>query len=56
MLASAVGPLFLASCVETTGSYAAAFYTLSALVAALAVATMVVPIPPGAQRLRAAVR
>ena len=36
VLASAVGPLFLASFVETTGSYAAGFYTLSALVAALA--------------------
>jgi MFS family permease len=54
VLASAVGPLFLASFVEATGSYAAGFYTLSAAVAALAVATLVVPIPPGAQRLSAA--
>ena len=53
VLASAVGPLFLASFVETSGSYAAGFYTLSALVAALAVATVVVPIPPGAQPQRA---
>jgi MFS family permease len=56
VLASAVGPLFLASFVETTGSYAAGFYTLAAAVAALALATLVVPIPPGAQRLRAGVR
>jgi hypothetical protein len=49
VLASAIGPLFLASFVETTGSYAAGFYTLAAAVAALAIATLVVPIPPGAQ-------
>ena len=56
VLASAVGPLFLASFVERTGSYAAGFYTLSVLVAALAAATLVVPIPPGAQRLHEPVR
>jgi MFS family permease len=56
VLASAIGPLFLATFVETTGSYAAGFYTLAAFVAALAVATLVVPIPPGAQSLRAAGR
>jgi MFS family permease len=56
VLASAVGPLFLASFVEATGSYAAGFYTLAAAVAALAVATLVVPIPPGAERLNAAAR
>ena len=50
VLASAVGPLFLACFVETTGSYAAGFYALAAVVAALAVAAMVVPIPAGAQR------
>jgi MFS family permease len=54
VLASAVGPLFLASFVERTGSYAAGFYTLAAFVAALAVATLVVPIPPGAQPQRMA--
>ena len=42
VLASAVGPLFLAGFVETSGSYAAGFCTLSAMVAALAVATIVV--------------
>ena len=48
VLASAVGPLFLALWVETTGSYAAAFYALAAVVAALAVAAALVPIPAGA--------
>jgi MFS family permease len=45
VLASAVGPLLLAMCVRTTGSYAAAFYALAAMVAALAVAALVVRIP-----------
>lgn len=35
VLASAVGPLLLAACVELTGSYAAMFYALAAVVAAL---------------------
>jgi MFS family permease len=48
VLASAIGPVFLAQWVETTGSYAAAFYALSAVVAALAVAAALVPIPAGA--------
>ena len=56
VLASAVGPLVLAQCVDWTGAYSAGFYGLALVVAALALATMVVPIPPGAQRLRAAVR
>ena len=50
VLASAVGPLFLAGFVSTTGSYAAGFYTLAALVAVLAAVTLIVPIPPGAGR------
>ncbi len=50
VLASAVGPLLLALCVEATGSYAAAFYLLAALVAALGVAATVVPMPEGAER------
>src|SRR6185503_7481049 len=33
VLASAVGPLLLAVCVSQTGSYAAAFYSLAAVVA-----------------------
>ncbi len=45
VVASAVGPLILALSVETTGSYATAFYALAAVVAGLAVATAVVPIP-----------
>jgi MFS family permease len=45
VLASAVGPLLLAQCVEWTGSYAPAFYVLAAVVALLAVAAAVVPLP-----------
>ena len=49
VLASAVGPLFLAAWAERTGSYAAAFYVLAAVVAALAVAAALVPVPEGAR-------
>jgi MFS family permease len=49
VLASAVGPLFLALWVERTGSYSAAFYALAAVVAALAVAAAAIPIPRGAE-------
>ena len=52
VLASAVGPLFLAVWVERTGSYAAAFYVLAVITAALGVAACVVPIPAGAQLQR----
>jgi hypothetical protein len=45
VLASAVGPLLLAVWVETTGSYASAFYALAAIVAMLAVAAAVVRMP-----------
>jgi MFS family permease len=49
VVASAVGPLLLAVCVETTGSYRAAFYALAGVVAALALATVLVPVPAGAE-------
>jgi len=52
VLASAVGPLFLAVWVERTGLYAAAFYVLAVLTAALGVAACVVSIPPGARLQR----
>lgn len=45
VLASAVGPLLLAGCVELTGSYAAMFYILSAVVAALGLWAWVAPTP-----------
>jgi len=45
VLASAVGPLLLAACVEMTGSYAAMFYMLSAAVGLLASAAATVPMP-----------
>ncbi len=49
VFASAVGPLLLAQCVALTGSYAAAFYGLAAVVAALGVAAAVVPMPAAVQ-------
>jgi len=49
VLASAVGPLFLASWSASTGSYTSAFYLLAAVVAGLAVAAAVVPVPVGAR-------
>ena len=52
VFASAIGPLLLAWCVDTTGSYAAAFYALAAVLTALAVAAMVVPVPAGAEPRR----
>ena len=54
VLASAVGPLLLAYCVEATGSYAMAFYALAAVVLLLGLAAAVVPIPPGADAAGAA--
>lgn len=45
VLASAVGPLLLAQCVDITGSYATAFYTMAVVVAALGVASAIVPEP-----------
>ena len=53
VLASAVGPLLLAQCVALTGSYAAAFQALAGVVAALGVASVLVPLP-SAQRASAA--
>jgi MFS family permease len=46
VLASAVGPLLLAQCVAWTGAYAAAFYGLALVVAALGGAALVVAMPP----------
>jgi MFS family permease len=45
VVASALGPLALAWCVESTGSYAIAFYGLSASVAGLGAAAAAVRIP-----------
>jgi MFS family permease len=42
VLASAIGPLLLALCVESTGSYTAAFYVLAGIVTALAIAASTV--------------
>jgi MFS family permease len=46
VLASAVGPVLLAWCVDATGSYAAMFRVLAAIVAAAALAAALTPTPP----------
>jgi MFS family permease len=52
VLASAVGPLLLAWCVETTGSYRAMFLALAGVIALLAAAALFVRLPPGTARLQ----
>jgi len=49
VVASAVGPLFLAMWSEATGSYAFAFYVLAVVVAVLAIAAATVSVPAGAR-------
>ncbi|HXW05073.1 MAG TPA: MFS transporter [Vicinamibacterales bacterium] len=51
---SAIGPLLLAWCVETTGSYAVAFRALALTVGALTAAALMVRVPPGAEDAGAA--
>ncbi len=46
VLASAVGPLLLAWCVEATGSYRAAFLILAAVITGIAAASTRVRLPP----------
>jgi MFS family permease len=46
VLASAIGPVLLAWCVEATGSYAAMFRVLAVIVAVAALAAAVTPMPP----------
>jgi cyanate permease len=45
VLASAIGPLLLAACVEATGSYAAMFYMLAAAVGVIGGAAAVISMP-----------
>jgi MFS family permease len=45
VLASAVGPLLLAWCVDWTGSYATMFQILAAIIAAVAIAALLVSLP-----------
>ncbi|MET0623821.1 MAG: MFS transporter [Pyrinomonadaceae bacterium] len=49
VVASAVGPLLLAECVAATGSYAAMFYILTLVVAALGLAAWFVNVPARAE-------
>jgi MFS family permease len=50
VLASAIGPLLLAWCVEWTGSYQAMFRILAAIIAATAAAALAVPLPQARNR------
>jgi hypothetical protein len=49
VLASAVGPLLLAWCVEWTGSYQAMFNILAVVIGAIGVVAALTPLPPRAQ-------
>jgi hypothetical protein len=53
VLASALGPLLLAWCIELTGSYAAMFQVLAAVIGATALGALLVslPAPMPAQRV-----
>lgn len=51
VVASAVGPVWLAWCVDLTGSYAVGFYVLAGTVLVVAGAAAVVPMPTGGQAL-----
>ena len=53
VLASALGPLMLAWCVESTGSYAAMFRILSGIIGALGAGALMVSVPRGRFRERA---
>jgi MFS family permease len=46
VVASAIGPLLLAACVEWTGSYRVMFYALGATVGVFGVGALIVPLPP----------
>jgi len=52
VFASAIGPLLLAWCAETTGSYAAAFYVLAATLVLMALSAVVVRMPGGVEPVR----
>lgn len=54
VVASAVGPLLLAWCMEWTGSYAAIFRLLAGLISLVAVAAFVAPMPAAARQKMAA--
>lgn len=45
VLASAVGPLLLAWCVDWTGSYATVFYLLAAIIGATAIVAVIIQLP-----------
>ena len=50
VLASAIGPLLLAWCVDATGSYAAMFRILAVVIAFSGLASLIVTVPKAAVR------
>ncbi|MND06019.1 hypothetical protein D3C83_271490 [compost metagenome] len=48
VLASAIGPLLLAACVEWTGSYAGMFNVLAVIIALAGVSASLTPLPSAA--------
>jgi MFS family permease len=48
VLASAIGPLLLAACIEWTGSYAGMFNVLAVIVGFTAIAALLTPLPAAA--------
>ena len=53
VLASAIGPLLLAACVEWTGSYAGMFNILAAVIGLAAFSALITPLPDSLRRPRA---
>jgi len=45
VLACAIGPLLLAACIEWTGSYAAMFNILAAVIGVAATSALITPLP-----------
>ena len=54
VVASAVGPLLLATCIQWTGSYRSAFFILAASVSLFGFAALVVPLPNTFQNINRA--
>ena len=54
VVASAVGPLLLAWCVELTGSYSGMFNILAALIGVVALSALITPIPTATARVATA--
>ena len=49
VVASAIGPLLVAWCAQTTGSYAGAFYAIAVTLVMLTIAAVLVRVPRGVE-------